>query len=168
MKIDPYGIGIENHTITLEEGTINRTQTLKKPSKMMTHPTMADRFPHFSHSSPEIPNTCHQNSHFTNNTYQAAQTTGHAHHTAPFRMTNISHDQQGFHHRGSSKLDSSLYGTFPHEDYNHCLHNSNIATNHPEGIPFGQARGTIYEGSLLSSGMISKPSNREHIFNRKF
>ena len=38
-----------------------------------------------------------------NHTSQVAQTRGHANHTAPFRMTNTSHEQQGFHHKGSSR-----------------------------------------------------------------
>ena len=71
-------------------------------------------------------------------------------------MTNTSHEQQGFYHRGSSRLDGLLYGTVPHEYYNDGLHNSNITKNHPEAIPFGQTRDTIYEGSLFSSIMIEQ------------
>ena len=49
-----------------------------------------------------------------------------------------------------------MYGTFPCEYYNHGLDNSNITTYHLEAIPFGQARGTIYEGIVLSSVTIEQ------------
>ena len=137
-------------------GINNRIQTLTTPSPTMTHLNMANRFHHFSHSTPETPNTHHRNGHFTNHTYQVTQTRGHAHHTAPFRMTNTSHEQQGFYHRGSPRSNGSLYSTFPCEYYNDGLHNSNITANCLEAIPFGQARGTIYEGSLLLSVMIEQ------------
>ena len=103
---------------------------------------------------PETPNTNHENHHFTNHIYQTTQTRGHTYHTTLFRMTSTSHKQQGFHHRGSPMLDGSLYGTFPHEQYTDALNNSNITANHLEAISFGQARDTIYEGSLLLSVMI--------------
>ena len=114
----------------------------------MMYPNMADRFHDFSHSTPEITNVCHQNLNFTNHTYEAAQTRGHAQHTTPFRMTNTSYEPQSFHHRGSFRLDGSLYGSFPCEYYNHSLNNSIITSNCPVAIPFGQERGTIYNGSL--------------------
>ena len=71
-------------------------------------------------------------------------------------MLNMSQEQQGFYHRGSPRSDSLLYSTFPHEYYKHAIHNSNISINHPETIPFAEVRGTMYEGSLLSSVMIEQ------------
>ena len=98
----------------------------------------------------------HQNPNFTHHIYQAAQTRGHAYHSEPFRMTNTLHEQQDFHHRGFSRSDTLLYSTLPHEYCSHDLHNSIITTNNSEAIPYGQARGTSYESSLLSSIMIKQ------------
>ena len=38
--------------------------------------------------------------------------------------------------------------------YNDGLHNSHITANHLDAIPFGQVRGTTYEGSMLPSVMV--------------
>ena len=57
--------------------------------------------------------------------------------------------------------------TFPHDYYNTGLHNSNnITTNHLKAIPFGQARGTIYKGSLLSYVLIKQTNTGNIAFNR--
>ena len=135
----------------IRRGMNNRTRALKIICPMMTHPNMANRFHHFLHSTPETPNADHENDHFRNNTYQATQTRGYAQYTTPFRITNTLHEQQGYFYRGSSRLNGSLYGTFPCEYYNHGSHNSNIIVNHPEAIPCGQARGKMYDSSLLLS-----------------
>ena len=117
---------------------------------------MVTRCHHFSHSMPETLNTHNVNSYFTNQTYQTTQIRGHTHNNAPFRTMNMSQKQQGLYHNGSSKSDSSLYATFPCQYYNHALHNSTITANCHETIPFAQARGTIYEGSLLLTVMIEQ------------
>ena len=54
------------------------------------------------------------------------------------------------------RSNGSLYGTFPCEYYTDDLQNSNIATNHPEAIPSRKAKGTIYEGNLVSSVIIEQ------------
>ena len=135
-------------------GMNNRTRMLTTPGPTMTHPNLANRFHHFSCSMPETPNTCNVNGHFTNFTYQATENRGHANSTTPFRQMNTSHEWQGFYHRRSPRSNGSLYGTFLHEYYNHGLHSPSITINCLEAIPFGQARGTIYKGNLLSSIMI--------------
>ena len=96
-----------------KRGTNNRTQTLTTQSPVITHSNLADRFHHFSCTMPEVTDIYHQNLHFTNYTYQAAQIRGYAYHAAPFRMINTSHEQQDFQHRGSSRSDGLLYSTFP-------------------------------------------------------
>ena len=117
---------------------------------------MANRLNHFSYSMPETPNTSHGNGHFTNHTCQTASTRGHAHHPTLFRMTITVYEQEGIYHRGSPRSNGLLYSISPCENYNHGLHNSYITTNHLEAIQFGQARGTIYEGSLLLSVVIEQ------------
>ena len=124
------------------------------PDPTMTHQNMTNRFHHFLHNTHDISNNHHGNGHFTNHTYQAAQTREHTHYTIWFRMTKTSHEQQGFHNRESPRLDGSFNGTFSCENYNNALHNCYVIVNHMEAVPFGQARGTIYESSLLSSVMI--------------
>ena len=137
-------------------GTKNRAQTRTTPSPTMMHPNMADIFHHLLHSTPDITIMHHQNTNFINNTYLVAQTRGYVHHITPFRMRNTSQEQQGFHHRVSSRLEGLIYGTFLCGHYNHGLHNTIITANCPKAIPFGQARGTIYEGSLLLSVTIDQ------------
>ena len=90
----------------------NRTRTLTTPIPTMTHPNMANRFHHFLHSMPQTSTIHHGNNHFTHHIYQATQAREHAHHTTLFIMTKASHEQQGSLHRGSPRLDGSLYGIF--------------------------------------------------------
>ena len=129
---------------------------LMTSSPTRTQTNMASRSHHFYTACLKCLTPISPNSPFTNHTYQTTQTRGHTCHTAPFRMTNTSHEQQGFYHRGPARLDGLLHGTSPCEYYNHGLHNTNITTYHLETIPFGQARGTIYEDSLFSSVMIEQ------------
>ena len=137
MKTDPCCLEIGNNTIPLEEEP--RTEEhIRTPTPAMTHPNMVNRFHHFSYSMPETPNTSNAVGCFTNHTNQATQTR-HTHDTAPFRMTNTSHEQ-GFYHRGSPRSNHSLYSTVLCEYDSSGLHNSNITTNCLEAIPFIQAR----------------------------
>ena len=130
----------------------------------MTHPNIANRFQTFLDSTSEILNTHNGDGHFTNNTYQTNQTRGQAHHTAPFRTTNTSHDQKGFtieDHPGDIAHFSALF------------HMKTIIMPYTplilpdivqDTIPFAQARGTVYEGSLSVSVMIEKHNTRPIIF----
>ena len=85
------------------QGRYNRMRTLTISSPTIMHPNMANRFHHFSHSMPETLNTHNRNGHFTNHTYQASHTIGHAHHSTPFRVTKRVQEQQGIYHRRSHK-----------------------------------------------------------------
>ena len=102
-------------------GTNNRTLTT--PSPLMTQPKLANRFHHFSHSTPETPNTHNVNGHFTSHPFQGTQKIGHVHYTIPFRMMNTSNVQQGFYQRASSRSGRSLCSTLPHVYYNNDIYN---------------------------------------------
>ena len=84
----------------VRRGFNTRTRTLTTPLSTMTHANMAHWFHNVSYITPETLNTCHVNGHFTNHTYKATQPRRHAQHTTPFRMTNTSHEQEGFYQRG--------------------------------------------------------------------
>ena len=105
---------------------------------------------------PEITSNHHQNTQFTNHTYQITQNSGNAHHTMIFRTTNTSHDHQGFYNRVSFQSDGSLYGNFPFVYCNNHIHNPNIAINHPEAAAVEQVRFVGNKASLLLSVMVSK------------
>ena len=70
-------------------GINSRITTLTTPSPTITHQNTANRSHHFLHSMPETLNTHNGIDHFTQHTYQVTQTTGHAHHIKPFRMTKL-------------------------------------------------------------------------------
>ena len=71
-------------------GTKNRTGAMTTPPPTMTHPNIANRFQHFSHSTNAVLSIHNRNSHFTSQTYQANQIRGHIYNNAPFRITNTS------------------------------------------------------------------------------
>ena len=125
-------------------GKRNRTRILTTPSPTMSHLNLANRFPHFSHNTPEAFNTCKGNNNFQNYTYHATQIRDHATNSTPFRSMNISQEQQGFYQKGSPRSNS-----FPCECYNNVSHNSNISTNHPEKIPNSHGKGKILGHSFI-------------------
>ena len=90
---------------------------------------------------PEALNTHNGNIHFRNQTYPEPQFRGHKHNNTSFRMTSMSQEQHSFYNRGSPRSDSSPYGCFPNEYYNHAKYNSNMPINGLETIPLAQARG---------------------------
>ena len=86
--------------------------------------------------------------------YQGTQNRNHTYHTTPFRSSGMACEQQGFHHRKSIRSSNRFYSTFSHEYYNNVFHNSNITASNLDTST--HARGTIYNGMLLSSIMIEQ------------
>ena len=95
-----------------KRGINSWTRTLTTPGQTITHTKMAHKLHHFSHTTHEIPKTHYGKHPFTKHCYQGSKTVGHEHHTAPFRMTNTSNEQQGIYHRGSPKLKGSIIALF--------------------------------------------------------
>ena len=98
----------------------------------------------------------HQNTQFTNHTYQTTQNNGNANHIMAFKTTNISCDHQGIHIRRSFWSDSIFNNTFPHEHHNCHLHNPNITLNYPEATSVEQVRYGVNEASQLVLVMVNK------------
>ena len=132
----------------------NRTSTLTTPNPLTTHPYMANRFQHMSHSMPETTNTCCGNSCFTNCMYHGTQYRRHTYHTAQFRSLNAVQGQQGCHHRGSPQSNNWFYSTSSCEYSNIVFHTSNITANNPETPPY--TRQIVYNDNLLLSIMIEQ------------
>ena len=107
-----------------------------------------------SHSTPDTTNIYGGNGHLTNHMYQGPQNRRHTYHTALFRSSNTDHDQSGFYHRGPSRSSNLFYTSYPHEYSNNVFHTSNVTASNLETSP--HARGTVYEGILLSSIMIEQ------------
>ena len=91
---------------------------------------------------------------FTNCTYLGTQNRRYTYHMAPFRSSNTTCEQQGFHHRGSTRSNNWFYSTSLCEYYNSVFHSSNITARNQETSP--HVRSTIYEGNLPSSVMIEE------------
>ena len=107
-----------------------------------------------SHSMPETTNTYSGNGHFINCTYQGTQNRRLTYHIAPFISSNTACNQQGFQHRRSHKSSNWFYSISSCKYSNNVFHTSNITARNLEKPP--HARGTVNEGSLLSSMMIEQ------------
>ena len=125
----------------------------------ITQPNIRDIFQYgktFSHSTPEIAFNYHQNTHFTNHTYQITQNNGNAHHSMTIRTWNTSHDHQVFHNRSS--LSCGLFnGNFSHKHLNNHLHSPNLILNYL-GVTLANQVGKVVNGTrLLASVMMDQP-----------
>ena len=100
-------------------------------------------------------NTCENDtysgsSHSSYHTYQGWQNRRLNYYVAPFRPSYTDCDQQGFHHRGSTRSGNSFHNTYPSEysnAYNTSGNNQQKAQN---------ARTTVSESHYLSFIMIEQ------------